>query len=297
MQPAPIREGAHWAPGPVPCARARRSAAEPPRSLSRRLAQAAAVAGLALAGWLLLSALSGAAASASATDLGGETGDLAPALTAHTERAYGEVLSHTPAGELDGVVGGRRLLHAPSTTVGRLVDGVRRVSDASGLEELRPAGTALIRKTGLPSDRRAVDDLLSPLTGQKAPNGTLLDSGGFSVPGDAQDSETDARRPESPRDAFSTMAPGLRSGASAGAGCRSCARTGHAPSAPQPVMPSGHEDVSAAFLQTGQAPGPMAGGTLPSPVQAAPATVDARALPAAAMEDKSSPARPMVVPD
>jgi hypothetical protein len=98
------------------------------------------------------------------------------------------------------------------------------------------------------------------------------------------------------RGEVAAVAPGVHAGAAPGIACPSCARAGHGPSAPQPLMPPGPGDASAAFLHTGHGPGPMTG-TLTSPIDATPATVDVRALPAAAMQDKSAPARPMVVPD
>ncbi|XVQ10244.1 hypothetical protein ACQP1W_48350 [Spirillospora sp. CA-255316] len=322
MQPAPIRDGARRAPDPVPHARATRLGGTLPRVLLRGSARVAVAAGLAFAGWFLLSALAGSPASAAATDPaghGGEAGRSGPALTAGTERASGEMLARTTARaaartaaraaermaprtaermdawRLEGVEDVARgpLLRAPSSTVARLVD---EVSDRSGLRELRPAGAALMQKAGLPDDRRAVDRLLSPLTAHPPALGTLLGTGRATALQAAHDDAGVQAPPAGARGEFAVAAPGVRSGASPSIGCRSCSRAGHGPFAPQPLMPPGQGDASAAFLHTGHGPGPMTA-TFTSPIGATPATVDVRSHPAAAMRDKSAPARPMVVPD
>jgi hypothetical protein len=50
------------------------------------------------------------------------------------------------------------------------------------------------------------------------------------------------------------------------------------------------------FPQAGQAPGPVAG-MLPSLIEAAPPARGVRPVPATVLKDRTSPARPMVVPD
>ncbi|MFC5754598.1 hypothetical protein [Actinomadura rugatobispora] len=283
MQPAPIRDGARRVPEPVPHARV----------LLRGAARVAVVAGLAFAGWYLLSALAGSPASATAdpADPGGAAGRLGAALTASADRASGDVLAHTTEHATEHATG--RLLGRPSSAVTRLVD---EVSDRSGLHELRPAGAALIGSAGLRDDQRAVDRLLSPLTEQPPALGTLPGTGRATALQAAHDDAGAQASPAGARGGFSAAAPGVGSGASLKTGCGSCARAGQGPSAPQPLMPPGQGDASAAFLHTMYGPGPMTG-TLSSPIDATPATVDVRALPAAAMQDKSAPARPMVVPD
>ena len=316
--------------------RVRRVAGRLPGALLRGSARAGVVAGLAFTGWLLLSAPGADQASASAEAGPAGHGDTAgrplPALPMKAAHASGETLTRTAARTATRTAArtaqtavrtavkttvnatGRTAerttqwaawnvdawrtegLRASSSTVASLVD---EVSERSGLSELRPAGTALLTRAVLPDDRHTVDRLLSPLTARPTRLGglgALLGTGTDAVDLPITPGGEDAQPSPAATGDGSAAAPVTGPGMSAGMDCRSCARSGHEPSRPQAPLPTGQGDTSAAFLHTGYGPGLLTG-TLTSPVDTAHPTADVTALPAAAMRDKSAPARPMAVPD
>ncbi|GLZ06030.1 hypothetical protein Acsp03_34960 [Actinomadura sp. NBRC 104412] len=277
MQPAPIHDGGHLPPDRTPPARlpafrGRAGLSRPAGALLRTALRTVLIGGLALAGWLVLSALAGQQASA---DAHGGLGDTVRRLDG-------------PVRDLGGIAG-RALGPADPAPRPALtgVTGRTGPTERTGLTER----TGSLGKDTAPVTASA-DRLLSALTSQEK---RLLSAAGVPASPTADVAGTGVPAPDDRDTGRGTPDPRLlRPGTATTGRCDMCA--GHGTPVPRPDLPTSQDDLSGVAPQAGQAPGPVAGPP-PSLVHAAPAVMGVRTPPATVLKDGSSPERPTVVPD
>ncbi|TMR26044.1 hypothetical protein [Actinomadura geliboluensis] len=274
---------------PIQCG-AIRPQGRPRHALLPALLRLAAIAGLAFAGWIALSALSGAAEAAEppARQAAVRADDAGYATVRHVTsrpgwRAMAEDVREAGDHPMR-YVGARR--HDLFDDKDKVVRQVRELADEAGVPRLRVPDMR---------QRRPVKEFVHRVTDRRPAPRPAADEPVRSVaqPDGRTASPHAAARKAAPRTAGYTAAPGASSYRAAD-GCMGC-RTdqeapAHAPVAPAPDAPSGggstsgHPLIPVADLPNRRTP-------------AAPPAVDASTFHRTALTDVAAPGGPSVVPD